>query len=304
MIGIAIINYITFEKTIECIESIRKKTNVEYKIYLLDNKSPNESVKVLRETYHNASDICFIESDENLGYARGNNLCIKYMENDGCKYGVISNNDILLINSAIDNLLDIFKSNKNVIIAGPKILDVNNNFQNSIKLNKDSFNEYIFQHTYLSNFFRKKLRKIYIENSKINKRINVYWISGSFFMFDLEKLSNIERFDPNTFLFYEEYILSEKILKTNYEIIYEPMALVLHYHAISTGGGVNINTKIENFKSEIYFLTKYKQYNLLKIVLIFIIRNAEAIYTFGKAREIDKIRKFMVNSMMIIGSKE
>lgn len=49
MLGIAIINYNTYKKTIECIDSIRKVMGTDYKIYLLDNYSPNNSGTILMQ---------------------------------------------------------------------------------------------------------------------------------------------------------------------------------------------------------------------------------------------------------------
>ena len=75
-LAVIIINYNKYEKTIECIESIENsKINDEYKIYLLDNNSTNNSVDILRNKFKNYRNLEIIESNENIGYARGNNLC-------------------------------------------------------------------------------------------------------------------------------------------------------------------------------------------------------------------------------------
>ena len=95
MLAIIIINYNKYEKTLECIRTIREGNFKNYKIYLLDNASVNDSYNILYENYKDSSDVVLIKSKENLGYAKGNNLCIKYAEKDGCEYALISNNDIL-----------------------------------------------------------------------------------------------------------------------------------------------------------------------------------------------------------------
>lgn len=83
------------KKTIDCIESIRQYVNMDYKIYLLDNASPNKSGSILAQKYSGDEDIDLILSKENLGYAKGNNVCINKMIEDQCKYGIVSNNDIV-----------------------------------------------------------------------------------------------------------------------------------------------------------------------------------------------------------------
>lgn len=90
------------KKTIDCIESIRQYVNMGYKIYLLDNASPNKSGSIL--------------SKENLGYARGNNVCINKMIEDQCKYGIVSNNDIVF-GPNIGKLIGDLRENDNLKIG-------------------------------------------------------------------------------------------------------------------------------------------------------------------------------------------
>ena len=94
MIGIAIINYRTYKKTIECIDSIKATMREPYRIYLLENGSQNESEKELEKKYSTDPYVKLIISKTNEGYARGNNICFRYMKQDNCEMGVVSNNDI------------------------------------------------------------------------------------------------------------------------------------------------------------------------------------------------------------------
>ena len=143
MVGIAIINYKTYQKTIECIDSIRENLTMPYKIYLLDNGSGNESAEVLRCTYENAEDIRLIIEEKNHGYARGNNICIDNMRRDGCKVGIISNNDIICTADSIQNLVKDLEENEGYLLIGPKILNHMGFFQKSVKIQKYSEIEYL-----------------------------------------------------------------------------------------------------------------------------------------------------------------
>ena len=74
-------------------------------------------------------------------------------------------------------------------------------------------------------------------------------------------------FDPATFLFYEEYILSAKARRCNLKIGYDPTVKVMHYHAVSTGGGLNITSKMEADRSERYYFQTYEKTNKLYLGL-------------------------------------
>jgi len=59
-------------------------------------------------------------------------------------------------------------------------------------------------------------------------------ISGSCMLFPAEVLQKIEGFDINTFLYYEEAIIAEKLNKLNLKTFVIPSCTVEHEHAGST----------------------------------------------------------------------
>ena len=119
MLGIIIINFNKYEKTVDCIKSIFDTVKSDYKIYLLDNCSANNSFEILNNLYKDDPRVEMIESKENLGYARGNNLCLEKAEKDGCEYVLISNNDIVYKENAVEILLDVIKSGE-YLLVGPR----------------------------------------------------------------------------------------------------------------------------------------------------------------------------------------
>ena len=304
MLGIAIINYNTYKKTIDCIDSIRKYTTIPYRIYLLDNASQNRSVAILEEAYQSSVDVVLIASKENLGYARGNNLCIEYMVNDGCDYCLISNNDILCHDGTIDKLYECLVNNSEYAIVAPKIKGIDRKFQDSFKIKKSSKIEYLQQNTYFANFFKKKNEERKAEHNRITNFSEVYWVSGAFFMCNLEYMQQIGYFDSYTFLFYEESILSCKCKKAKYKIGYLPSIEVTHYHAASTGGGVNIVTKLANFRSELYYWKVYENAGRAFLRLLYLIRLLEVTYTFAKKKSMKEIICFYRDGRKVLCDTE
>ena len=292
MVGIAIINYKTFQKTINCIKSIRDTVKMDYKIYLLDNASGNESSEVLNNEYCGAEDVEVILSEINYGYARGNNICIRRMLEDGCDMGLISNNDIVCSAGAIDKMVMDLKENPEYLLVGPKIISPQGDFQQSIKMKPYTTGEYLRKSTYLANFYMEEISIEREAIQKIDTFTEVSWVSGAFFAFDLQKMKEIEMFDSNTFLFFEEYILAAKPKKMGYKLGYEPEATVLHYHGASTGGGVNIISKKAADTSELYYFHTYTKVSCLFVVVLKAIRSLEVLYTFGKKRDLKSIKKY------------
>lgn len=293
MIGIAVINYMTYSKTIDCISSIRKTTKETYKIYLLENGSNNESANVLFKEYSNSSDVQLIISAANHGYAKGNNICIQYMRKDGCAYGVISNNDIICEDNSIDRLIEDIKIYSDYLLIGPMICDPKGNIQRSVKLYQYSPIEYLIKSTYLSNFAQWSRLKDDKQVASIRELSEVKWVSGAFFAFDLYKFFQIGDFDPKTFLFFEEYILAAKAKSMGYKLGYDPNAKVFHYHGASTGGGLNIKSKIAADKSERYYITNYTNKSTLYLKVLKLIRTLEVLITFGKRQDFHSIKEYL-----------
>ena len=83
------------EETILCVESIRGSVEGEKKIIVVDNCSPNGSIKGLEEKYQDAGDVDVLETGENLGFAKGNNFGYAYAVREySPDFVVVMNNDM------------------------------------------------------------------------------------------------------------------------------------------------------------------------------------------------------------------
>lgn len=77
-----VLHYLTTDDTVECVSSIRRCcADGEYQIIIVDNASPNKSGKQLMEKYEKDKDIDLLILENNLGFARGNNVGIAYARN-------------------------------------------------------------------------------------------------------------------------------------------------------------------------------------------------------------------------------
>ncbi|MFT8425240.1 MAG: glycosyltransferase [Liquorilactobacillus sp.] len=79
--GIILLNYLNYEDTIECLNSLKAQTVKNISIVIVDNGSNNSSVRKIKKEIGNSDNIFLIQSDKNLGFARGNNLGINFLKN-------------------------------------------------------------------------------------------------------------------------------------------------------------------------------------------------------------------------------
>lgn len=302
MLGIVIINYNKYEKTIECIDSVFETAKCDYKIYLLDNASANESYDTLSEKYGSNDKIVLIKSEKNLGYAKGNNLCLEYAKKDNCDYVLISNNDIIFQNGSIDTLLKDIQTGEHLLVE-PFIRNKDGSVQVCVKKERPTFKQYMQFSTYLQNLVSDRKKDAYYKNLQPNEKSDVYWASGACFIADMKKFESIGFFDPHTFLYFEEYIISEKAIKDDLSIGFDPAAQVIHYHGASSGGSANLVTRLANFESEIYFFTNYRKITDRQIKMIRNIRCLEVLFTFTKQKKMKQAIEFIKQSKKLLKQK-
>ena len=72
-----------------CFTSLREST-LPVQTIVVDNASNDGSVEYIKEHY---PEIHLIESEENLGFGKGNNLAIRYAYEHGCDYVFLLNQD-------------------------------------------------------------------------------------------------------------------------------------------------------------------------------------------------------------------
>jgi GT2 family glycosyltransferase len=117
-VTICTVNYNGLDYLKNCFDSIQKSKYPSEKIetIMVDNASVDSSVDYARTNY---PWVKIQALDRNYGFANGNNIGVK---NARGKYIVFLNNDTAVTPDWLDNLVDVMESNRDIGIAGSKIL--------------------------------------------------------------------------------------------------------------------------------------------------------------------------------------
>ena len=291
--AIVILNYNNYEDTFNCIESIEKYNTVPAKYFVVDNASPREGVVEAMDNYFGNHFInnyikvdsgcalkstypklTFIVSDSNGGYAQGNNLGLRYaLDDPEVGFVMILNNDVLFVEDIISELTKMVTKLPDCGIISPvlykkdlKGLDYNcarkaMTFRQAILLNLTMGKPWFG--------IKKKIdEEQYILKQKpdaISKEyVAIDYPSGSCMLATKSLWKEIEGFDPNTFLYYEEAILfckTSMIGKQNYLV---PAVKCIHLGASSTSKAISpMQTKLAS-KSKRYYMLNYFKANWLQ----------------------------------------
>lgn len=249
-VSIVIVSYNTKELTRNCLSSVYKKTQgVNFDVWLIDNNSVDGSVQMVKEEFPQAK---LIESKENLGFGRANNLAISQINS---KYVFLLNSDTILINNSVKDLIDFMENTENIDVGacGGQLLNDDMSLQQSFgsfvpikKLIEKSLGLNILSKFY---FDKNKVKKsVKTENTiELNENScqDVDFIIGADLMIKKSVLDEVGSFDPRFFMYSEESELCFRIKQNNYRVVFVPNIKIIHLGGKSVG---NSNKGLEEDK--------------------------------------------------------
>ena len=234
MIGVIVINYHSEEKTIGFVRTELAKIRSDYAVVIVDNGSTEESRDRLLEAFKGADQYVFVvPSEENLGFARGNNLGAEVARNQFSPDVLLfANNDIRLVDiDTVDRMAAKLMSLPEAGALGPKVVGLEGRLQSP-----EPFISFWDRHValYWRSLFPFKSKPSWVEYSQTAEEGYHYRVSGSFFMVKADDYFACGEMDPNTFLYSEEMILSERLKKIGKRVYYFPEVSVVHEHGATT----------------------------------------------------------------------
>lgn len=261
---IVILNYKTYRLTIDLIRQLK---NIRYKNFdcmVIDNNSPNESKEILNE-YSKKLNYIFYANSDNSGYATGNNIGLKFATKNNYKYSWILNSDIRLEDlNVLSHMVSIAESDETLGAIGPQIWSMDG-FIMSPYVNRPNLWNMTF-----GIFLDKKYRD---KNKDISQK--VYRLYGCCMLLKNRVMETINYLDEDTFLYGEESILSERMMKVNTYCYYDAEVHVVHLESASLKLAKDKKKiqMLESTKSREIYLKKYRHYNVFFRVLCHVFRN-------------------------------
>lgn len=262
-----ILNYIDKERALNLAQKCNKFSCINH-VIIVDNSSPDNSYEWLLNYCSKGIDI--IKTDYNGGFSYGNNVGVKYaIKQYNPTYVLFANTDTEFEQEDVLVCLKHLKSNKKLGLVSIRIHDVLGNEENSCWKHKSFLQLVLF----CSWFYRSKnFKKFYYTLKDSDEFMNVDVVRGSFMCFKTEALKKMNFFDENTFLYFEEDIISKKLEQNFYKVGIITNHFYTHNHIYKKNTNP-IEMKLKLDDSMFYFLTHYYGINSLqKIIAKIIIR--------------------------------
>lgn len=232
MLSIIIINFKNPSLLRLCLKSIIASLSAGFlhEIVVIDSKSSVETRNIVLE-FEQAKLVSF---KTNIGYTRGVNEGIKNSSGD---YFLILNPDIVPLKNSIEKLLDYIKTNKNIGLIGPRLLNFDGTSQSScfrfytpwIILCRRTFFGYLPQ-------AKRTLDSFAMKDKDLNRLTYADWLMGSALMTSREAVQKIGLMDQNLFLYMTDVDWARRFWENGYKVLYYPESEMYHYHKRSSKG--------------------------------------------------------------------
>lgn len=244
-VGVVVLNFINYEETIQCVESIIIQKNVDLDIVVVDNGSPNESYKNLVLKYSENELVNILKNNSNLGYARGNNVGINFLRSRGCQFIVVCNSDVeFSSNSILKKMIDSNDSSIGVMI--PIIKNLDGSIEMRAQYRKNLFTLRVLKELLKMQCIYKK-DKININTTKIESlglgiQNSHYAITGSVFALTPSYFKYYNGLFSRTFLYVEELATLLLVHKAGLKTAIIDTDDVIHKGAASTSNELKSGT--------------------------------------------------------------
>lgn len=220
LVSIISINFDHPEVTCELLYSLRKVTYPNIEIIVVDNASPHDDPSIIPNTF---PEVIFIQSNENLGFAGGNNLGIRIAKG---KYVLLLNNDTEVDQGFLEPLVAKFETDSRVGAVSPKI--------------KFFHSQDMLQFTGISPMNPYTIRsKGYgfgtKDTGQFDKDTMTSFVHGAAMMVPMNVIRKVGLIAECYFLYYEELDWATRIKNAGYELWYVHNSLIMHKESVSTG---------------------------------------------------------------------
>jgi len=247
-LSIIIVNWNSSELLSRCLESLYcADVGGEFEVIVVDNASYDGCDEMLQTKF---SAVEFIQSQENLGFARANNLGASKAHG---KVLLFLNPDTEIVGTALRTMMGVLETRPDAGIVGCRLLNEDRTLQTTCVLAYPRIlNELVDSEALRRAFPNLSLWGTAALMEREPKTVPVECVSGACLMIRREAFDRVGEFTPHYFMYVEDRDLCYKVRKAGYKTYFTNTAEVIHY------GGSSSESRAES-----HFSTVMRQQSLL-----------------------------------------
>ena len=276
-IAFVILNFNIYKETLDCINSIINNIDTNsFHIFVVDNASKQEVFEKIESTCKQYNNVTIIKNDENLGFARGNNVGIEAARKIDAKFICCLNNDTLLKQKDFYHQLEKSYSRRKPAVIGPRIIlkdGRTSHFWLEQRRTLADYEKWLKNTANDKEDMITKIKRVLLQNriiyelnyfikhrhEKVQARDDVI-LNCCCVIFTPIFFTKLKGFDDRTFMYWEEDLLYISLKKNNLLSRREPSLFITHLEGMST------NSVMKSSKEKRLFM-KQHFVNSLQIII-------------------------------------
>ena len=217
LVSVVVLNWNGREVVERCLQSLQGQTYQPLEIIVVDNASTDDSADLVKKRFSNVK---MIVNERNLGFGGGNNVGIRASQG---RYIMMLNNDTRLDPACIEELKRSLEKDQRYGACASKILlEYEDNLIDAagIVVCPDGLS-----------IGRGRLEK----GDQYDEETDVFFASDCACLYRREMLEDIGLYDEDFFAYADETDMGWRAQLAGWKCIYNPKAVVYHFHSASTG---------------------------------------------------------------------
>ncbi|RMH70593.1 MAG: glycosyltransferase family 2 protein [Gemmatimonadetes bacterium] len=227
----------------ECLQTVFQLDYPNVEVMIVDNASTDHSRQYVTEHF---PQVIWIQNQENLRFAEGNNVGIRYALEHGADYIFLLNNDTTIAPEALTELVQVLKSDPTIGVAGPKIYYADEPDRLWFAGGRTNL---IWGH-----FWHRGIRQR--DHGQFDQIEPVDFITGCAMLVRASVIQTVGLMDPHYFIYGEDVDWCLRMRQHGFQCVYVPSATV--WHKISASSGQVSVFKIQHrLKSQFQLLWRF-----------------------------------------------
>jgi len=249
---VIVLNWNGYKDTIECIKSLETVVHKNYdlKVAIVDNGSTDISLSEIARVIKNKQNYQVIENKENLGFAGGNNMGIRFAISKHADYVCVLNNDTIVDKNLIEEFIKISKQYPMLGAITPKIYFAKGYEFHKKRYKAEELGKVVWSaggEIDWDNVYGKNVGVDEVDNGQFDETREVEFATGACALLNVNSLREVGLYNENYFMYLEDVELSQRMRLKTWKIVYAPKAVVWHK--------VSQSSSIGNALSD-YFITR------------------------------------------------
>jgi GT2 family glycosyltransferase len=192
-------------------------------VLVVDNASSDGSAEMIKAQF---PWVKLIRSEENLGFAKGNNVAIRECQG---RYIALVNPDVIVFSGCLDGLADFLDQNPKVGNVGPRVLNPDMTLQSTCRRFPTLWNNFCSATGLATKFTNSKFfageHMFYFPH---DRTLPVDVLVGCFSMIRRETFEEVGLLDENLFMYGDDVDWCRRAWKAGWQIVFFPGARAIH----------------------------------------------------------------------------